>query len=226
MPSPFLTYFPGLDKGVLSRNFYDDYFVLAINSVENISFQEERCDPDFLQCGENTSAGNEVIIEEIFSAVTSQTKLENEAWSNINLNGGEARFETGTFDGDRYIRISAFNSEEKLLEVWLVSPPIDLSNYISIVLSFDIMASYDNTTILDVFISEDFTGNLKTAIWLPLSANIPVGSTNHYGLRYEPSAIDISCFENKIHVGFRYLGSAPDKITTYDIDNIRITGTR
>ena len=214
----------GSIEGVLSRNFYDDFFVVAINTPEAIEFDEERCDPVYFSCSDVITSGPEVIFEENFTNITSKEKLETEGWTNINVNGGSEVFKPGTFDGDRYIRISAFNTEESPLEAWLVSPRIDLDNSTSETLSFEIMSSYDNATILEVLITNDYSGNPLTTDWLLLDAKIPVGPSNQYGIKYLKTELDISCMEGKINFAFRYLGAAPDKTTTYDIDNIRITG--
>ena len=214
----------GSIEGVLSRNFYDDFFVVAINTPDAIHFNGERCDPDFFSCGDVLSAGPEIIFEENFTNITSKEKLEAEDWTNLNVNGGSESFKPGTFDGDRYIRISAFNTDESPLEAWLVSPPVDLTNSSLEMLSFEIMASYDNATILEVLITNEYSGNPLTTDWLLLDAKIPVGPSNQYGKKYLKSELDISCLDGRINFAFRYLGSAPDKTTTYDIDNIRITG--
>ncbi|MBI6116382.1 DUF5689 domain-containing protein [Salegentibacter maritimus] len=213
----------GSVKGVLTRNFFDDYFVIAVNSPDDLSFNAERCDPEFLHCSNNTSEGIDVIFEENFTNITSLASLENSGWINININGGK-KFEPGTFDGNRYVRISAFNTEETPLEAWLVSPAIDLSTVLDAQLSFEIMASYDNATILSVLIAEEFTGNVVSTTWKTLDAIIPIGPTNQYGRGFVKSKIDISCLKGQVHFAFRYLGAAPDKSTTYDIDNIRVTG--
>jgi hypothetical protein len=210
-------------KGILTRNFYDDYFVIAVNSPDDFSFGGERCDPEFLKCTNNTSEGINVLFEEDFTNITSLSALENSGWINVNVNGGKV-FQPGTFDGNRYIRVSAFNTEEAPMEAWLVSPPINLDNVLGAQLSFDIMSSYDNATILSVLVTEEFTGNVLTTNWQPMDAIIPIGPTNQYGRGFVKSKIDISCLKGDIHFAFRYLGAAPDKSTTYDIDNIRVSG--
>ncbi|WP_081210752.1 DUF5689 domain-containing protein [Salegentibacter sediminis] len=214
----------GSIEGVLSRNFYDEYFVIAINTPDAIDFNKNRCDPVFFSCGDVLIPGPEVIFEENFTNITSKEKLETEGWTNLNVNGGNESFEPGVFDGDRYIRISAFNTDENPLEVWLVSPPVDLTNSTIETLSFEIMASYDNATILEVLITNEYSGNPLTTEWLLLDAKIPVGPSNQYGKKYLKSELDISCLDGVINLAFRYLGAGPDKTTTYDIDNIRVTG--
>ncbi|WP_286760311.1 DUF5689 domain-containing protein [Salegentibacter sp. UBA1130] len=213
----------GSVKGILTRNFYDDYFVIAVNSPDDFNFDEDRCDPEFLKCEGDNIRGGSLIFEENFINIASLSALENNGWTNINVNGGKA-FEPGTFDGNRYIRVSAYNTEETPMEVWLVSPPIDLDEVSEANLSFEIMSSYDNATILSVLVTEEFTGNVLTTNWRPVDAVIPIGPTNQYGKRFVKSEIDISCLKGDIHFAFRYLGAAPDKSTTYHIDNIRISG--
>jgi hypothetical protein len=213
----------GIVKGILSRNFYDDYFVIVVNSPDDFNFNGARCDPEFLNCRNNNAGGIEILFEEDFTGVTSVLALRNKGWTNLNVNGGKV-FEPRTFDGNRYIRVSAFNIEETPMEAWLVSPPIDLDSISGATLYFEIMASYDNATILSLLITEEFTGNVLTTTWEALDAIIPIGPTNQYGKRFVKSEIDISCLKGEIQFAFRYLGAAPDKTTTYDIDNIRVNG--
>jgi len=213
----------GSVKGILTRNFYDNYFVIAVNSPDDFSFDGDRCDPEFLKCESNNMTGGSAFFEENFSNIASLSALENNGWTNINVNGGKT-FEPGTFDGNRYVRVSAFNTDEAPLEAWLVSPPVDLDSVSEARLSFEIMSSYDNATILSVLITEEFTGDVLTTNWTQIEAVIPIGPTNQYGRGFVKSEIDISCLKGDIHFAFRYLGAAPDKSTTYDIDNIRISG--
>ena len=223
--SLLLPQFSGTIEGVLTRNFYDEHFVIILNSPEDINFEEDsRCDPDYLKCGENEMEGPKVIFQENFVGVSNENILDGRGWTNINVNGGNERFEDGILNSDRYIRISAYGTTENPLEAWLITPEINLDNSTAEVLSFDIRASYDNGVLLSVLISEDFTGNPLTTEWELLDAMISVGPSSQYGISFKNSKIDISCLSGTVNVAFKYLGAAPDKTTTYDIDNIRITG--
>ncbi|CAM4217082.1 DUF5689 domain-containing protein [Gillisia hiemivivida] len=223
--SLLLPQFSGTIEGVLTRNFYDDHFVVILNSPENLQFEEDsRCDPNYLKCGENLSVGSKVLFEENFVGISNENMLDGRGWTNINVNGGNERFEDGILNSDRYIRISAFKTNENPLEAWLITPGIYLNNSINEVLSFDIKASYDNGIFLSVLITNSFTGNPLTTEWQLLDATIPIGPTSQFGTNFKNSKIDISCLEGTINMAFKYLGAAPDKTTTYDIDNIRVTG--
>lgn len=214
----------GSITGILTRNFYDDQYVVIVNSPEALEMNGPRCDPEFLECGDNSVDGPQILFEETFTNLTTVTKLTSGGWINLNVNGGAKRFEPGSRNGDRYWRISAYNTTESPLEAWLISPEVDLRNSTQEVLSFDIMASYDNSTILEVLITENYTGNPLTTDWELLKAEIPLGPGNANGIGYKRSKIDISCLQGEVRFAFRYLGSAPDKSTTYDIDNILVTG--
>lgn len=214
----------GTIEGVLTRNFYDDHFVLLLNSPAGLDLSGDRCDPEFLECGTSSIQGPEVIFEENFNSVTTTNKLSSMGWTNINVNGGAKRFELGNLSGNKYVRISAYNTQEAPLETWLVTPAIDLDKSTGEILSFELLASYDNASILEVYVSTQFTGNPLTTSWRLVDANIPVGPSSQYGKNYKKTEIDVSCLAGEMYLAFRYLGAAPDKTTTYDIDNIRVTG--
>ncbi|WBL25530.1 DUF5689 domain-containing protein [Zunongwangia sp. HGR-M22] len=213
----------GTILGVLGRDFYDDFYVVQVNSTEDLSFGNERCDPKFFSCGKNTEEGERIFFEENFAEITNENKLDPLGWTNINLTGGEERFVDATSNGNRTIRISGYDTGENPLEAWLVTPPIDLSQTQNEVLSFDIRASYDNGTILQVYVSDDFSGDVKDANWNLLEANIPMGPSNQNATVFRNSKIDLSCFDAEVYIAFRYRGRDPSRTTTYDIDNIKIS---
>lgn len=215
----------GAIDGVLTRNFYDDFYVIIVNSPEDLNFEgDQRCDPEYLNCGENATPGTEDIFQESFETITTVRMLETRGWVNVNVSGGSKRYEPGTQAGNRHVRITAYNTLEVPLEAWLVTPAIDISKVIAPVLSLDLRSSFDNATILRVYATSNFTGNPQTTNWELLDVVIPVGPSNQNATTFTRSHIDLSCLSEMIHIGFRYLGSAPDKSTTYDIDNVRVTG--
>ena len=165
-----------------------------------------------------------VVFEENFDGVTSQTILNSRKWTNINVSGGEKRFTPTMVNGNRLLRISAYNTLESPLEAWLVSPVIDLDESSGELVEFDLLASYDNGLFMEVFITQDFSGDPRTTDWQLLDAHIPLGPSGGNTNIFKKSKIDISCLDGKVWIGFRYLGAAPDKTTTYDLDNFRVLG--
>lgn len=212
-------------KGVLTRDFYDDFYIIVLNSPEDLDFSDgERCDPVYFTCGNNETPAIETVFEEGFETITTLRMLETRGWTNMNVSGGSVVFKPGTLGGNRHVRISAYNTIEAPLEAWLVTPAIDLEKTVSEVLAFDLRSSFDNSTILRVYISDSYTGNPLTTTWKLLDAEIPLGPSNQAATFFKRTFIDISCLQGTVHVAFRYMGGIPDKTTTYDIDNIRVTG--
>lgn len=214
----------GSIEGILSRDFYDEHYVIVVNSPDALQMTGERCDIEYLDCGNNSNEGSKMIFEENFDGVTSNTTLNSRGWTNINVSGGEKKFTPTLAAGNRLLRISAYNTNESPLEAWLVTAAIDLNNIINEILSFDIRSSFDKGMILEVFITQNYSGDPRTTEWTELDANIPLGPSSSNSTIFKNSRIDISCLDGKVWVGFRYLGSTYDKTTTYDLDNIRVIG--
>ena len=213
----------GQIEGVLSRDFYDEHYVIMVNSPDKLSMDGRRCDPTFLECGQRTETGSKILLDENFDGVTSNTTLNSRKWTNLNTGGGEKKWTPTLSNGNRILRISAYNTIENPLEAWLVTPEIDLSQTNDEVLEFDLLAAYDNGLFLKIFVTTDFSGDPKTTDWIQLDANIPMGPGGNSTI-FKHSALDISCLDGKVWIGFQYLGGAPDETTTYDLDNVRVTG--
>ena len=212
----------GSIQGILTRDFYDEHYVIMVNSPDALIMTGERCDPDYLNCDDNISTGSSVIFEENFDGVTSNTTLNSRDWTNINVSGGEKKFTPTLSSGNRILRISAYNTIESPLEAWLVTPEFDLTDSQNEVLVFDLLSSYDNGLLLSVYVTQNFTGDPRTTEWIPVDGNIPLGPSGANSTIFRESRIDISCLEGEVWIGFRYLGAAPDKTTTYDLDNVRL----
>lgn len=207
--------------GILTKNFTGDIFNLVLNDPEGLVFDiETRCDPEVLQCTV-VEAGNSILFEEDFTGMKTKD-LEERGWINHNLTGGKLDYEIGDFAENQYAQITGFRSKEPLYEAWLISPEIDMTTTTNEVLNFDLQTGYDNGNILEVFVSNDFDDNIKTASWTKLDANIPRGPLNSFGETIPAGPIPLSCLEGKIRIGFRYTGGDPRATTRYHIDNVAI----
>lgn len=213
----------GSISGVFTNNFFGDVNNLVINSPEDIDFGgvENRCDPDFIECTGNTSSAN-TIFEEDFQSIGDESDLDAMGWTNVNVSGGSERYEDSSFSGNTYMKISAFGTGEDPLEAWLVTPAINLDGSDDEELSFDISANFETGTILEAFITTNYTGDPTTTEWTILDANIPVGDGG-FG-DFVSSNINISCLDGDVHVAFKYLGAADGAETRYHIDAIKVTG--
>ncbi|MCF6350151.1 MAG: DUF5689 domain-containing protein [Flavobacteriaceae bacterium] len=212
----------GSIQGVFTRNFNDNLNVLVVNSINDINFDNEnRCDPDTLMCS-TTSGGGSIFFDENFESFGG---FASEGWVNINvIDAGGTDWVIGDFSSNSYAQISGFGSDENEIDVWLVSPTINMDSTTGEELNFDIQANFDNGTILSVFIATNFTGDVTTADWVQLDVNIPNGPASGFGPFTSVGPTNISCLDGDINIAFFYEGSDPSATTRYHIDNIEITG--
>ncbi|NNE32276.1 MAG: hypothetical protein HKN40_07905 [Winogradskyella sp.] len=206
---------------ILTRNFFGDTFNVVVNSPEDINFEDvARCDPDFLECT-GPSGGGSAFFSENFEGFGGYAA---EGWTNVNVSGGSTEWITGSFSGSTYAQISGFNSGDDEINVWLVTPTINMDGTTGEELSFDVQANFDNGTILTVLVSTDFTGDPLTATWQPLDADIPVGPSSGFGSFTGVGPINVSCIDGDVNFAFYYEGSDPSATTRYHVDNIEVTG--
>ncbi|WP_034062726.1 DUF5689 domain-containing protein [Lacinutrix jangbogonensis] len=211
----------GSIEGILTRDFFDDFYTIYINTPEGINFDNpDRCDPDFLECT-GPSGGGTVIFEEDFEGFSDYAT---EGWDNINIDGTSTDWFISGFGGNNYSRISAFSSNNTDANVWLVTPALDMDTTTGEEISFDVQASYDNGTNLSVYVSTDYAGDPTTATWSLLDATIPTGPSGTFGNFETVGPINVSCVEGTAVFGFFYEGSDPSASTRYHLDNLEVTG--
>jgi hypothetical protein len=123
------------------------------------------------------------------------------------------------------MEMSAYNSGENPLEVWLVSPTINLDASTNEKLSFETNTGYDNGKVATVYVSSNFTGDIKTTTWVQLDVVLSEGPSSGYGSSFTKSGtVNIACLTGDFHVAFKYLGADGGVTTTFQIDNVKITG--
>ena len=215
----------GAINAVLAKDFRADFFVLIINDPTYIDFSSDvRCDPVILDCGNNPIGGATVLFDENFDN-TSESELEADGWINVNTNGGSEKFDWRSFSGNGYMQASAFRSNETPMEVWLVTPAIDLSTTTNEELTFDTKVGYYNGDALSVYASSDFTGDVDTATWALIQADLADSPSNGYGATLTPSgSINLSCLEGEVYIAFKYLGADSGVTTTFQLENVKVTG--
>ncbi|MDR9401329.1 MAG: DUF5689 domain-containing protein [Psychroflexus sp.] len=206
-------------EAVLGRDFFDDMYILRVNKASDLVFDQERCDPDFLFC-DGESGGPDTIYIEDFESVNSISQLTD--WKNVQVEGN-VDYILGNFDNSNYAQISGFQSGEAFTS-WLVTEEIDLSTTTLEELSLDIQSNYDNGTILEIYITDDYTGDVTTTEWDLLDLTVPSGPVNGFGSFQSLGPINISCAGDNVRIGFKYEGEDPGPTTRYHIDNITIEG--
>lgn len=201
----------GTITAVLSK-FNADY-QLYIRNPEDIIFNDSRCDALF-----------EENFEEI-SNVGPGAVIDLPEWTNVNVSGGDWKWDAREYSSNKYAQISAFNSGQDPMEVWLVTPGIDLSGITGATFKFDSKDGHNNGEGLKVYISTDFSGDVTTATWTELTVDIATGSTNGYAEESTPSGnVDLASYiGGTVYFAFQYLGADNGITTTYQIDNIEVS---
>lgn len=212
-------------EAVFTKDFYGEKYVLVLNTPNSLNFQEDsRCDPSFYECDETILEGSNILFYEDFENVKNTAALEELGWTNTNINFGNEKFARRTVDGNAAVRISAYGTEESPLEAWLVTPPINLDDSTNEVFSFKNKATYDNGSILSVWVSTDFSGNIKEATWQQLEVKISVGPSSGFANEFISSGkISLNCLQGTVHIAVKYVGGDPGITTTYDLDHFLIT---
>ena len=211
----------GSVKGIISRNYGDDFYVLRVNSPEDFDFNGNRCDPAMLDCHGTNVGGNTVLFNEDFSSYsTGETNIP--GWTNVNINGGSTLFKVGSYQGNKFMKCSAYNSGEDPLEVWLITPAIDLDSSTGEELTFKTLTGYNNGQALSVYVSTDFNGDINNATWLLVDTTLADGPSSGYGSWVDGSA-DISCLSGNVYVAFRYKGGESGITTTFEVDDVKVS---
>jgi hypothetical protein len=216
----------GSIKMVLTKDYRAEFLVGIVNTPSDISFDNsDRCDPPVLDCGTGTVGGSTVLFDENFTTITSASQLATAGWTSVNVNGGSGLFTPRSFGGNQYLQASAFRSGEDPFEAWVVTPAIDLDSTTAEELTFETNTGYDNGAALSVFVSTDFSGDVKTATWLQVDATLSSGPSSGYGSSFTQSgSINLSCLSGNVYVAFRYLGADGGVTTTFQVDNVKVTG--
>ena len=167
----------------------------------------------------------DVLYYEDFESLGSSRDIEKIGWDNINANFGNARFRKRSKNENTFLQISAYDSREYVMEVWLVGPSIDLDRSENEFLSFETRSTFEEGSLLTCWFTQDYTDDIKSANWQQLDVEISVGSRDGSNeIFLNSGAVQLDCLEGKVRLAFRYLGSDPGASTTYDLDNILITG--
>jgi hypothetical protein len=140
---------------------------------------------------------------------------------------GSQTWAWSSYSGEGYAKISGYSSGNKENEDWVVSPALDLTGYLSVILSVNQTAKYVNSNWnqLVVALSTDFDGssNYSTATWTALTIpTLPSGSDYTF---VESGNIDLSAYIGQtIYIGFHYY-STTSNAATWEVSNVKVTAT-
>jgi len=214
----------GFLDGILSYDYFGEYFVFVVNKEADVQFtDEERCDPDYFSCeGELLK---EILIEEDFQGYDSINELFNNGWMEFQRKGMHTHWQLGSYAGNKYLEITGYNTDDEEIETWLVSPSINMEDYNNESIDMLVESSYDNGAELSILYSSDFDGNVENATWLPLDVIVPYGPLNGFGEFEHIGPVSVSCLDGVIYIAFVYKGSDPLHTTRFHVDRFQLKGS-
>lgn len=194
-------------QGVLSRDYYDEKYILKVNSPTDINFSESRCDPYYQESFEGYPLG----------------KFQGEGWENRALVGSTYwKVYKDEEALGQSIQISAYRSNDEATETWLISPPIPIPEEGSAYLAFRTSVRRADKSRLYAWICEAHE-DPENRVWIPLEAALADGADDPlYWI--DSGKLPLSDFQGaSIQLGFQYLGSGKSTYDgTYELDDIRV----
>ena len=222
----------GSINGILTRDYYDKFYTLYLNSPADIDFSNgSRCDLKELKCGKVFSRGDKILFEDDFTAQKNNKPVEGKGWKNI-IQEGSRPWEAFTASGanaslGRSARMRPAGSGDERSISWLITPKINFDANTGEVLSFKTSTSFANGSILEVLISTDWDGaeeSLLKADWQILSSATIAQNNDFFGDWISSGLVDLSCVEGKAYIAFRYTGSdLPYYNGIYELDEIVVS---
>lgn len=215
---------------------------MIIRDTADVQFNGPRCGAP--------PPGTVLLLNEDFETQNAATAAP---YSPISINGWlnmpenfTRTFDARIFSNNKYAYLSAFGTNAPAVTTWLVTKGINMDGTNSETLTFDTKQDFYLTAVpggtpvpsaLKVLVSTNFsgTGNPWAAgvTWTDItgSATLSPGSTtSNYPSSYTGSGtIDMSSYTGTVYIAFRYegadlTGTANDKTSAWEVDNIRVTG--
>lgn len=224
----------GVLKGILTKNYNQEYFQWVINKPQDLIFNDEICTESIFSC-DSIEFGNEndtiLIIENDFEDHSKNTVVKSEGWTNYSNNPNQQweTFSSSGINASKGIsaKISAEGSERYPFIAWLITPSFQILDGTNTILEFETSTSYANQSKLEVLVSTDWDGDvstLETTEWRKLDQAYIALNENNYSNWYASGTINLSCLSNtNAHIAFKYTASDTEGFNgTYELDEIRI----
>lgn len=217
-------------KGVLTRDFFGEFFTFYINSPEDVDMTGERCDPLIFSCGLADSPAASEFINVDFEDQNINSPVSIPGWTNY-IEAGTKPWEAFVDNGTNQslgisARVGSFNSGDDSTISWLITPEIPVDANSKITLEFKTSNSFSDASIMEVLYSVDWDGTeegISSAEWGVIDDAEIVANSVFFGDWVSSGLVDMSCFEGSGHIAFRYTGSgAQSEDGTYELDDIFI----
>ncbi|WP_066222254.1 DUF5689 domain-containing protein [Formosa haliotis] len=208
----------GTIKGVISKSYGGDDFVLVLNNTQDVVMTDSRCSP--LNPDDFT-----IVFEETFSDAIDNETLNTEGWINFSERG-QVLWTEQIYSKNGYAEFGTFGANDTANVGWLISPGIDMDLYVNEILNFKMaqhhLDSVRNT--IEILVSTDFNGiDVLNATWTEIEAKVPTKYDEWYKFK-DSGLIDLSKYSGTLYVAFKVTGSGTNEALdgSYQLDDFRI----
>ncbi|WP_089741637.1 DUF5689 domain-containing protein [Chryseobacterium taihuense] len=147
----------------------------------------------------------------------------NADWTTVNVSGAQVWTTSNQGNGTNYYAVmNGFAGGNNVNEDWLISKSVSLVGKTKAAVSFTSDVRY-NGNALQVYATENYTGNPATTNWVLLPATLDTNS-GAFGDWVSSGNVDLSAFLGKnVRIAFKYT-STTSAAATWEIDDFRIKG--
>ncbi len=199
----------GRISGILTRDYYDEKYIIKINSPANLEMTDSRCDPFFEAYFETLPLGQ-------FAA---------EGWSNQPFKGTRLWqvYEDENSNG-KSLKITAYGSVDTESDSWLIGPELDVRILSAPQLSFRTSTLYADKSSLEAYLLFGWTADQLFSDVEKHRLEARIANKGDDADRWIDSGpIDLSNITQPFRVAFRYQGSGKSTYDgTFELDDLRI----
>jgi len=145
-------------------------------------------------------------------------------WTTYSV-AGKKNWRKSSYGNRQFMKISGFKGDEPCND-WLLSPTLDLENFSEIILTFETAKNHNDIIEgLEIFVSTDYQNgkNPQNYKWTKVTGKMSQGKY----LWALSGCIDITKFSgNSTTIAFKYSNSSIRKASTWEIDDIILTGEK
>ncbi|MCC6724573.1 MAG: choice-of-anchor J domain-containing protein [Saprospiraceae bacterium] len=160
-------------------------------------------------------------IDEDFETGINNDPVQLNGWTNAAIKGSRT-WQFKEFSGNIYAQATAFNDTNGEMDIWLVSPLVEVTAAAA-VLTFETATAFYTHDGFSAVISTDFECDPTAATWVPLNATL-AGASSASNEWIASGDIDLAALiGQKVAIGFHYVGSGPSGQTgTFRVDNVKL----
>ena len=188
-------------------------------------------EPDELEMtGDRCGLAGVVYLQEDFNSLARyQDVTALPGWKSFSETGNKSWY-INEVSARKWVQATAYNSNQTSVITWMIAPPVNLTQAVKPYLSFESANGYDNGATLELYVSKDYNGSATpwNSTWTKLNFSLPQSSPSGYSQFVASGEVDLTPFKgSNVYFAWKYSGGDPsgtasDRTTTWEVDNVLI----